>query len=299
MEKYVPWETYPVQDCFHVYSDGTRVSVLFETPEDKVYARNLIAVLAYRYHIRVYCDVIMDTHLHVVACGRPEDIARFKAQLKRQLAMYILRSNRAYLLKEGIMIDDEIIHDNVELMRKIIYVFRNPIDAGYPYLPEDYPWGIGRLFFHPLAAGTGRKVGEMTEREKRNLFRTRVDIPDGWEVDQNGMLLPSSYIDLNAVLQLFGSPKRFIAFLFVKKKDLTEQDAKCAQSFLEKKGDSELHAEADEIGRSLFGRRITKLSQAERIQVASQLWKECRTLSRKQLARAVRMNTELIEAVFH
>ena len=75
----MPWETYPVQDCFHIYSDGTRVSVLFETPEDKVYARNLIAVLAYRYHIRVYCDVIMDTHLHVVACGRPEDIARFKS----------------------------------------------------------------------------------------------------------------------------------------------------------------------------------------------------------------------------
>ena len=47
MENSVQWERHPVRDCFHVYSDGTRLSVLFETIQDKVYARNLIAVLAF------------------------------------------------------------------------------------------------------------------------------------------------------------------------------------------------------------------------------------------------------------
>ncbi len=74
MENYVPYERHPVEDCYHIYSDGTRVSVLFERDEDKVYGRNLIAVLAFKYHIRVYCDVVMDTHFHLVGKGDPEDM---------------------------------------------------------------------------------------------------------------------------------------------------------------------------------------------------------------------------------
>jgi hypothetical protein len=41
VENYVPFERHPVEDCYHIYSDGTRVSVLFERDEDKVYGRNL------------------------------------------------------------------------------------------------------------------------------------------------------------------------------------------------------------------------------------------------------------------
>ena len=113
------------------------------------------------------------------------------------------------------------------------------------------------------------------------------------------MILPRCYVDVDAVHKLFGSPRRFIAFLFVKKKDLAEQEAQDAKIFLEKRGDAVLHAEADAESQRLFNRRITKLTQAERIQVAKILWQNRRTLSRKQLARAVRMNPAVIEAVFH
>ena len=114
------WERHPVRDCFHVYSDGTRLSVLFETIQDKVYARNLIAVLAFQYHIRVYCDVVMDTHFHLVGHGKPEDIARFVAQLKRLLIRYFNQSGRSCLLKEGIWIQADPLADDVEVMDKII-----------------------------------------------------------------------------------------------------------------------------------------------------------------------------------
>ena len=76
-------------------------------------------------------------------------------------------------------------------------------------------------------------------------------------------------------------------------------DEKIALSFVEKKGDAELHAEADQESHRIFGRRITKLSQAERLQAAGILWRDRRTLSRKQLARAVRMDAAILEAVFH
>ena len=299
MENYVQWERHPVQDCYHICSDGTRVSVLFELPEDKVFAMNLIAALAHRYRIRVYCPVVMDTHFHLVAQGRAEDIGAFTIQMKRLLTMYCRSTGREYLLQDGIWIHPEPIHDDIELMQKIIYAFRNPMDAGYPYMPEDYPWGVGRLFFHPLPRQTGKRIGDLTVRQRRKLFRTRMDIPDEWQLDENGMILPQCFVDVRAVLALFGSPKRFISFLFVRKKDLAEQEAKDAHVFLEKRGDTALNAEANEESMQRFGRRIPKLTQAERIEIAKILWQNRRTLSRKQLARAVQMKPAIIEAIFH
>ena len=298
MEISVQWERHPVRDCYHVYSDGTRLSVLFETIQDKVYARNLIAVLAFLYNIRIYCDVVMDTHFHLVGHGRPEDIERFKAQLKRLLIKYFNRTGRGHILKEGIWIEADPLADDVEVMDKIIYVFRNPMDAGYPYLPENYPWGVGRLFFHVDSAVAVRRVGDMTIDERRTMLHTRANIPDEWELDANGMLLPRSYIDIDTVHRLFGLPRRFIAFLFVRKKDLSKQDEQCARAFLEKRGDSVLRAEAEEQSQRLFNRAVTKLTQAERIQVAGILWQDRRTFSRKQLARAVKVTPALIEAIF-
>ena len=101
MESQVQWERHPVHNCFHVFSDGTVVSVLFETPRDKVFAINLMAILAWMYHLRVYCDVVMDTHFHIVVQGLPEDVARFEMQMKRQLTMYFRRTGRPELLKAG------------------------------------------------------------------------------------------------------------------------------------------------------------------------------------------------------
>ena len=56
---------------------------------------------------------------------------------------------------------------------------------------------------------------------------------------------------------------------------------------------------ADKHGQSLFSRPVPKVSQSERLSLAKVLWQNKVTFSRKQLARAVRLPTELIEAVFH
>jgi len=56
---------------------------------------------------------------------------------------------------------------------------------------------------------------------------------------------------------------------------------------------------ADKHGQSFFSRPVPKVSQSERLSLAKVLWQNKVTFSRKQLARAVRLPTELIEAVFH
>jgi len=56
---------------------------------------------------------------------------------------------------------------------------------------------------------------------------------------------------------------------------------------------------ADKHGQSFFSRPVPKVSQSERLSLAKVLWQNKVTFSRKQLARAVRLPTELVEAVFH
>lgn len=299
MENYVPYERHPVQDCYHIYSDGTRVSVLFEQDEDMVYGRNLIAVLAFKYHIRIYCDVVMDTHFHLVGQGRPEDIHRFTAEMKRLLTRYFRQTHRPELVKEGIWIKADPLPDDVEVMQKIIYVFRNPLDAGDTLLPENYPWGVGHLFFHKDTAVAAKRVGDMKLDERRALFHTRIDLPPDWEVDANGMLLPRCYIDLDEVHRLFRSPRRYLSFLFVRKKDIIAQDEQCARPFLEMRADKALRAEANALSLCLYQLSVSKLPEPDRLHIASLLWQNRSTFSRKQLARATHLSPALVEAVFH
>ena len=82
-------------------------------------------------------------------------------------------------------------------------------------------------------------------------------------------------------------------------KDLTEQDAQCARPFLEIRADKQLRADANAESQRLFHRPITKLSEPDRLRIASLLWQNRRTFSRKQLARATRLSPTLLEAVFH
>ena len=299
MENYVQYERHPVKDCYHIYSDGTRVSVLFERDEDKVYGRNLIAVLAFKYHVRVYCDVVMDTHFHLVGKGDPENIKRFVAEMRRLLTRYFRQTHRPELVKEGIWIKADPLVDDVEVVQKIIYVFRNPLDAGDPLLPENYPWGVGRLFFQRDTAVAAKRVGDMTTDERRALFRTRINLPPDWEVDANGMVLPRCYIDLDEVHKLFRSPRRYLSFLFVRKKDITDQDVQCAHPFVEMRADKALRAEANAESQRRFHLPVAKIPQPDRLTIAGVLWQNRSTLSRKQLARATHLDPAIVEAVFH
>ena len=158
---------------------------------------------------------------------------------------------------------------------------------------------MGRLFFQKDTAIAAKRIGDMTLEERRTLFRTRIDLPHDWEVDANGMLLPRCYIDLDEVHRLFRSPRRYLSFLFVRKKDITEQDEQCARPFLEIRADKQLRAEAHAESLRLFHLPITKLTEPDRLRIASLLWQNRRTFSRKQLARATHLSPAVLEAVFH
>ena len=287
------WIDRPVEDCFHVCSDGTVSSVLFETEEDKIFGMNQLAITAWKYGCSVLCPVVMDTHFHVIVRGRKEAVGKYRSEIARVLILYFHRTGR------DVVIDVEIIDilSERELMSQIIYVFRNPMEAGYPFLPENYRWGAGRVFFQEKEEA-GTPLSQFSVRQIRSLVHTRAELPGHWSVDDSGMLVPSSFMDVKYVLRLFKTPRVFLAFLFVRKKDLAEWDARCGLPFVEKRDEKKMRETAREQAETMFGKRIRQLSTAERILLAKDLWSRNITYSKKQLARLVGLDPSIIESVF-
>ena len=297
MDDFVPKT---IQDCYHVYSDGTRVMVLCDEDGNFVLMMNLIAVVAYYCHLKVLAIEVMTTHFHCILKGAPKGIEKFKREIKRLIVRHFNRDGHPERVQKSIWIEADPIRDDEELRRKIIYVFRNCTEAGFEYLPEDYPWGPGRSYCHSNKEQTFKKVADLAYREQCRLFRTRVKLPGDWEYNLDGMLVPRSYMDIDYLRKdVFVSPRQFIAFLNVKKKDLAEMEAADARPFLDRKDESKLQKEIAERSLSKYGREVIRLTHGERIELASEFWSERKTLSIKQLARLTRSDLNVLRAVLH
>ena len=140
----------------------------------------------------------------------------------------------------------------------------------------------------------------MSARKQRKLFRTNVILPQYWEADYRGMLVPASYIDteyLNS--RVFVSPRQFFAFLNVRKNDLVEMEAADAKKFLARREEDVIRKEVDRVSKLKYGLPVKKLNQTARVTIATDIWKARRTFSVKQLARLTRLNVDLLRTILH
>lgn len=289
----------PVKDCYHVFSDGTRLPILCDEDRDYVVMMNLIPIVALSSGVKVLALEVMSTHFHSVLRGSAKGVEKFKREIKRLIVRHFNRDGLSDRVYNSIKIEVDAIKDEEELRRKIIYVFRNCTEAGFEFLPEDYPWGPGYAYCHKRN-NNYRKVSNLTYRDACKSFRTRLQLPKDWEYDEKGMLVPSSYMDLDYLRStVFRTPRQYIAFLNVKKKDLADMEAADARPFLERKSEGQLHREAIKMSSEFFGQDIKHLSQAEKLSIATKLWTDKKTFSISQLARHTRLNVDLLRAVLH
>lgn len=290
----------PVDNCYHVYSDGTRLAVLCNEDNDYVMMMNLIAVVAYYCCLHILSLEVMTTHFHVVLRGDAKMVTKYVKEIKRLVVRHFRRDGMPERVINSIRIQADPILDNEELRRKIIYVFRNCTEAGYPFLPEDYPWGPGVTYCHPIKSNPYRKVSGLTYREQCRLFRTRVKLPGDWEYDDKGMLVPGSYLDHTFLKEMvFLTPRQFIAFLNVKKRDLAEMEMADARPFMEQKKMGKLVKQVEQMSMNQFGTTVGRLPQANKITLAFQLWEQDKTLTVKQLHRLTRVNEDVLRSILH
>lgn len=290
------WIEKTVDDCSHIYSDGRNVPALFETDMDKIEGLNLIAVTALETGVVVLMEVVMTTHFHSVVAGFEVNRWRFTKEMERKLD-----GRRARLgMRTRIKVRKDDIREETELKDKIMYDYRNPVAAGYRGMPWHYVGGPGDIFFsdHESRISSGRLIKELRVAERRSLFHTRIELPQGWTYWPSGLIVPDCYIDYPRLEKLFRSPKGVMAFMYQSKEKEAAEDALCAREFIKDMGDKELRHEAKRLGRSLFGEEyVSRLSEREKIAIAQRMWASRSTYSIPALGRATHLDKNLLKLI--
>ena len=268
-----------IKDIWHVYSDGTRADIPFNTEEDKLFAWNSVAVCAEIAGVRVWVVTVNDTHLHTVVKGQEKRAKRFRNVLQQRLQTHFPRQ-RIYFTCDPIKTREDV-------LTKFMYVYRNCLDF-YNKLPGEYLWGSGHIYFaEKRHCFKGRRIGDTSLREQYRLFHTRAKLPEDWQFDIDGRILPESFIDYEAVEEFFVSVKTFIAFQHIRKDKEAELKKAIHRRYLESRSIQDLRRIGNEICTQLFGRTLSKVPLESRLKVAFEMIRDGISGRSASLARAL------------
>ena len=197
---------------WHVCTNGKTQEAFNLSPSDYSFSVTNLAISAFEAGVTIVTDAHMENHLHSLTQGIEE-------RCRHMLTLYIERLQR-YNNKQKRNTDLRGLSDykliqikDLDMMRnEIAYINRNGYVDDSRYLPFSYPWGGGHLFFNPFAQRiTGTPYPKLSYREKRALTMSRVkNLPDYYRVE-NGMILPSSYVNYRFGESLFRDAHHYLS----------------------------------------------------------------------------------------
>jgi hypothetical protein len=280
-----------MKNYFHIFSNGQKSDIIFNSKEEKIFTANSIPICALKLDIKILVFIINDTHFHLIAYGDEDSIKSYCDKLKIRLCKFLPIDNT-------LLISMIKINDVEHLKRSFMYVYRNSLDF-YKTLPWNYPWGVGNLFFTDQIPENQhcKSMGEINEREKRELFKTRTDLPDEWFIDANGMISPGSYIDVKMVENIFISPRAFLAFLYIKK----DEEIAIKQTFfarqIETRSLQNLREIANNLSKEKFNKTCKFLNYTEKLHIAACMLNQAFTGKTPSLAKAVFLDPEDLKLI--
>ncbi len=182
-----------------------------------------------------------------------------------------------------------------EIKSAIAYVMRNPFGAGFRKMLSEYRWGSSGLYFSDNPAGRFRfeKIGGMTERRKREMFRTRVHLPDDYLVDDRGIIFPGNYVDYKKVEELFRSPRSMLYFLS-RSKDM-EEELEVGVLAKVRYNDAELVSSVEGVCAERFlGKTVSMLTIEDKYRLAKELRRRY-GVGPKQLSRVLSLDYDTLK----
>jgi hypothetical protein len=133
----------------------------------------------------------MGNHVHFVLYGELDECQRFVNEYVKRTSMAIESRHGESKKLRRIPVDFQPIEDDLYLKTVICYVIRNATAAGLPYLPWDYPWSSGPLYFRKETIWTypcwtrmeslGSTTNNWQEKETVQDKRTTSRISEGYQ----------------------------------------------------------------------------------------------------------------------
>ena len=189
---------------WHIYTKGLEDDLIFRCEEDFVVGMNYVPVALHGKDIVILAFVLMTNHFHFIVCAR-EDVARqFIETYKNLVSRYVYVKYSTSELLKGVNAGISMITETEKLKEKIAYVLNNPVAAGINCFPQRYEWGSGECYF----AGEDRNgfcvpLSSYQVRVQRKMLRSHTKLPQSYLVSSGGYVTPSSYVDWQAVENLY------------------------------------------------------------------------------------------------
>ena len=286
---------------YHCATKGFDHSILFSDVREFIAGMNRIgiclAMLRTDHPVIIIAFCLMDNHVHFILYGTRENCLRWMALYHRLTMIWQKKHRAGNPVDEVWEYDAWQIPDPEDLKEKVAYVLRNPTVARMGFVPGGYRWSSASLVFADTAGqkAGGRRMGTLSSYESRNLFQTRVVLPEDWIVQPDGIIWPGCYTDYRRVEKLFGHPQHYLFSLNQNVETSVNQQMYHESISLP---DQDVRQIAKALSEQLFGEvEITSLDLSCRIQLCRNLKKQVGA-SLKQLARIVHLPLAELKKIF-
>ena len=284
-----------MKEYYHVSSHGLERNDIFKCDADFVQGMNDVAICVLDYDVSILCFCLMNNHFHFLLFGTLEECRRFAEEYKRRCGIRMRRGCGEVKGLKSLDIQIDFVDSKEYLENVIAYILRNPMSAGIRVMPYNYKWSSARLYFNDPKSSVCEKLNDMSERKRFRLLKSWKPVPDYYCVGEDGFVLPSCYVDVNRVEQIFGSPARLMFLLSKKVENEVELCMGIANQIT--MTDQEIATQMKTLMLNHFGASsIEQLSAEQRISLCLLLKRNYRA-NVKQIARLTRLAVDIVEKV--
>lgn len=277
---------------YHVCSQGLEKSVIFSDDLDFISGVNDIAIALQKFDVKVACYCLMSNHFHFILYGEKQDCYEFAIEYKRRCGIRLRLGRMEVNALQNLVVDANEIGDMEYLENAISYVLRNPLAARINVMPYHYRWSSARVYFRGTCKPKGISVGDLAERKRHRILKTKIDISDNYIIDEEGMILPECFVDATIVENLFRHPSRLL-FALAKKVE-SEVEMKFGIAERVSYADSELKSLVNELILNELGvTGLSSLTSQQKISLCSKM-KRNFNASAKQISRILRIDAEIV-----
>ena len=140
---------------FHVCTDGNALSWMFKDDTDFIGGVNRVGICSHLTGAKLVHYTLMDNHVHFLLMGDIPTCGEFINRYKHLTGRWISSRHKIEGHMRGLPTSIIPIRDEESLLTVMAYIDRNPIVAGYRYLPSEYPWGSARYLFKECTTNNG------------------------------------------------------------------------------------------------------------------------------------------------
>ena len=191
---------------------GEGGGLLFFQIVEFIIVLNCLAVASWFYDVKIVAFCIMENHLHIILYCRESDcqcfINSFRISLTKKM-MHHRDSFGRYGARGTQCVE---LRTERDIKDAIAYCLRNPLHHKITKDIWNHPWSSIRLYFrntHIINA----KSSPINPVFIRQFLPEHFDLPENWQINDQGLVLPDCYVDTSIVENLFHTKGEFADYL--------------------------------------------------------------------------------------